>query len=143
MLRADLLDAIDWTLRNVRGNNDAFGGVQVLFIGDLFQLPPVIKNEEWATLNKHYAGVHFFNAHVIQERPPLYIELTTIFRQQNATFIEILNNLRNNHLTESDIDALNEHVFPNFSPKPDEGYITLTTHNYKADEMNSNELKKI
>ena len=143
MLRADLLDAIDWTLRNVRGNNDPFGGVQVLFIGDLFQLPPVIKNEEWATLNRYYAGVHFFNAHVIQERPPLYIELTTIFRQQNATFIEILNNLRNNHLTETDIAVLNEHVNPNFSPKPDEGYITLTTHNYKADEMNSAELKKI
>ncbi len=140
MLRADLLDAIDWTLRNVRDNNIPFGGVQVLFIGDLFQLPPVVKPAEWSILHKYYQGIHFFNAHVIQEKPPLYIELSKIYRQQNDDFIAVLNNLRNNKMSEKDVALLNQHVQPNFDPTKEDGYITLTTHNAKADEMNANAL---
>jgi len=140
MLRADLLDAIDWTLRNVRGNNEPYGGVQVMFIGDLFQLPPVVKPQEWSILHKYYNGIHFFNALVMQEKPPMYIELSKIYRQQNEDFIRVLNNLRNNRLTQEDVSLLNAHVQPDFDPTKHEGYITLTTHNSKADKMNAEAL---
>jgi hypothetical protein len=140
MLRADLLDAIDWSLRNVRDINEPYGGVQVLFIGDLFQLPPIMKPQEWSILHKYYSGIHFFNALVMQEKPPLYIELSKIYRQQDDAFIQILNNLRNNTLTKENIEKLNKHVQPNFDPTKEEGYITLTTHNAKADEMNASAL---
>jgi hypothetical protein len=143
MLRADLLDAIDWSLRNVRGINEPYGGAQVLFIGDLFQLPPVVKPQEWSILHKYYAGIHFFNALVIHEKPPLYIELSKIYRQQNEDFIRVLNNLRNNRLTEEDVSLLNEHVQPNFDPTKHDGYITLTTHNSNADEMNATALAEL
>lgn len=143
MLRADLLDAIDWTLRNVRKNNRPFGGVQVLFIGDLLQLPPVVKPEEWSVLQQHYHGVFFFNAKVLTESPPLYIELDKIFRQDDATFIDILNNLRNNQVSEKDQRILNEYVNPLFDPTKEEGYITLTTHNAKADDLNATALNAL
>jgi DNA-binding CsgD family transcriptional regulator len=143
MLRADLLDAIDWSLRNVRGNNEPYGGVQVMFIGDLFQLPPVVKPQEWSILHKYYAGIHFFNALVIHEKPPMYIELSKIYRQQNESFIRVLNNLRNNRLTEEDVALMNAHVQEDFDPTKEEGYITLTTHNAKADKMNAEALSAI
>lgn len=143
MLRADLLDAMDWTLRNVRRIHEPFGGVQVLFIGDLLQLPPVVKNEEWSILRSYYPGMFFFNARVLQEQKPLYIELSTIFRQQDNTFIEVLNNLRNNKITESDVLTLNKFVQPDFDALKEEGYITLTTHNAKADEMNAKALRSL
>jgi uncharacterized protein YpbB/GTPase SAR1 family protein len=143
MLRADLLDAIDWTLRNVRRIHEPFGGVQVLFIGDLLQLPPVVKNEEWNVLRNYYPGMFFFNARVLQEQRPLYIELSTIYRQQDTAFIEVLNNLRNNKITESDVLTLNRFVQPDFDPLKEEGYITLTTHNSKADEMNAKALRSL
>lgn len=143
MLRADLLDAIDWSLRNVRSTNEPFGGVQVLFIGDLYQLPPVVKPEEWRVLKDYYLGIHFFNAQVIAEKPPVYIELSTIYRQQENTFISILNNLRNNRLTSSDLEVLNTHVNPGFQSTNEDGYITLTTHNAKADEINRKALQSL
>ena len=83
MLRADLLDAIDWMLKFVRRHNEPFGGVQVLFIGDLLQLPPVVKNDEWNLLRNYYQGIYFFNSQILRDFPPLVIELTTIFRQQD------------------------------------------------------------
>lgn len=143
MLRADLLDAIDWTLRNVRGINSPYGGVQVLFIGDLFQLPPVVKNEEWSYLSRYYNGMYFFNAMVIREQTPVFIELDKVFRQENETFIAILNNLRNNTLSNADIEVLNARVNPGFIPPKDEEYITLTTHNRDADLINNRELSKL
>lgn len=143
MLRADLLDAIDWTLRHVRRNNQAFGGVQVLFIGDLLQLPPVIKPEEWSILQNHYPGIFFFNAKVLLESPPLYIELDKIYRQDDAQFIQVLNHLRNNHITAEDQALLNQYVNPHFDATTEEGYITLTTHNSKADEMNATALRAL
>lgn len=143
MLRADLLDAIDWTLRNVRRNNDPFGGVQVLFIGDLLQLPPVIKPEEWSLLQKYYRGIFFFNAHVFQEQAPVYIELDKIFRQDDQLFIDLLNHLRNNEITSEDQKLLEQYVNPHFDSTKEEGYITLTTHNSKADQLNATALNSL
>lgn len=143
MLRADLLDAMDWTLRNVRKNNVPFGGVQVLFIGDLMQLPPVVKNEEWHHLSKYYNGMYFFHARVIAEQPPLYVELEKVYRQEDPTFIALLNNLRNNAITDANIDTLNAYVRPDFTPTDEDEYITLTTHNREADSINRNALEKL
>ena len=140
MLRADLLDAIDFMMQSVRQNKKPFGGVQVLFIGDLLQLPPVVKNEEWNVLRQYYNGKFFFHSHVIQQNPPLYIELSKIYRQRDDAFISILNNLRNNVITNENIQALNAFVRPNFDLKRNEGYIILTTHNSKADTINSQSL---
>jgi hypothetical protein len=136
MLRADLLDAIDFMMQTVRKNSRAFGGVQVLFIGDLLQLPPVIRDEEWRTLRNYYKGKFFFHSHVIQQNPPIYIELSKIYRQTDDSFISVLNNLRNNQITPQDIQILNEYVKPDFDLKNNPGYITLTTHNAKADSIN-------
>lgn len=143
MLRADLLDAIDWTLRNVRKIQKAYGGVQVLYIGDLLQLPPVVKQEEWSILRNYYEGMFFFNARVIQEQKPIYIELSTVYRQKDEQFIHVLNNLRENKTTRSDIDVLNSHVNPEFDALQENGYITLTTHNFKADKINSKALQEL
>ncbi len=143
MLRADLLDAMDWSLRNVRKNNAPFGGVQVLFIGDLMQLPPVVKQDEWFILQRYYSGIFFFHAHVLQESQPLYIELEKIHRQSDIEFIDILNNLRENRITSEDLARLNSHVQKDFDASKSEGYITLTTHNAKADRLNQSALQEL
>ena len=140
MLRSDLLDAMDYMMQSVRKKSTPFGGVQVLFIGDLLQLPPVIRDEEWRTLKTYYRGKFFFHSHVVQQNPPLYIELSKIFRQTDDTFISVLNNLRNNQISQHDIQTLNKYVKPNFDLKANKGYITLTTHNNKADTMNAQAL---
>lgn len=142
MLRADLLDAIDYRLKAARGNfHQSFGGVQVLFIGDLYQLPPVINREELHLLNEYYRSGWFYEALALQQHTPVYLELTQIFRQHDANFITILNNLRNNSITRDDINVLNQQYQPDL-PRPSE-IITLTTHNYKADELNARELKNL
>ncbi|MGQ2983682.1 helix-turn-helix domain-containing protein [Flavobacterium sp.] len=143
MLRADLLDAIDYMLRTTRRKDLPFGGVQVLFIGDLLQLPPVVRNEEWEVLKKYYKGKFFFHSHVVLQNPPLYIELDKIYRQTDEAFIGVLNNLRNNVITSSDLAILNGFVNPAFDIKKDKGYITLTTHNAKADAMNAASLEEL
>ena len=143
MLRADLLDAMDFMMQTVRKRNQPFGGVQVLFIGDLLQLPPVIRDDEWYTLKKYYKGKFFFHSHVVQQNPPLYIELDKIFRQTDDAFISVLNNLRNNQISKEDIAALNQYVQPDFDLKANKGYITLTTHNAKADSMNTEALEAL
>ena len=140
MLRSDLLDAIEFMLQSVRKKKVPFGGVQVLFIGDLLQLPPVIRDEEWRTLKNYYKGKFFFHSHAIQQNPPLYIELSKIFRQTDEVFIDLLNNLRNNRITKVNVAFLNKYVQPNFDLKTNKGYITLTTHNAKADTINSQSL---
>ncbi|QZK89047.1 AAA family ATPase [Flavobacterium sp. CHNK8] len=140
MLRADLLDAMDFMMQTVRKKSLPFGGVQVLYIGDLLQLPPVIRDEEWSTLKNYYRGKFFFHSHVIQQHPPLYIELSKIFRQTDDAFISVLNNLRNNQITQQDLQTLNQYVKPDFDLKANKGYITLTTHNHKADAMNAHAL---
>lgn len=143
MLRSDLLDAIDFMLQSVRKKKTHFGGVQVLFIGDLLQLPPVIRDEEWRVLRNYYKGKFFFHAHVIQQYPPLYVELSKIFRQTEETFIHILNNLRNNTITSENTQFLNQFVNPNFDLKQNQGYITLTTHNNKADTINKQSINDL
>lgn len=143
MLRADVLDAIDFVLRKVRRKEQPFGGVQVLFIGDLLQLPPVVKSDEWRVLQNFYSGVFFFHSKVMQQYPPLYIELDKIFRQSDNQFIGVLNNLRNNIVSIEDLKVLNAFVNPRFNSLDHEGYITLTTHNAKADKMNATALQSI
>ncbi|NJN33707.1 MAG: AAA family ATPase [Saprospiraceae bacterium] len=141
MLRADVLDAIDTTLRHVRLSPEIpFGGVQVLFIGDLMQLPPVLKQNEWEILRGYYKSLYFFDAQVLAKDPPLYIELEKIYRQSDSQFIGVLNNLRHNRLEPADMDLLNQYYKPDFQPKPEEGYITLTTHNAKAAALNESSL---
>lgn len=143
MLRVDLLDAIDHKLRKIRRKNIPYGGIQVLFIGDLLQLPPVVKNSERQLLQKYYAGYFFFHAQVIKENPPLYIELEKIFRQNDPEFIHLLDELRNNQISENNIELLNQYVRPQFNPIEHEGFITITTHNKKADDINQKALDKL
>jgi hypothetical protein len=144
MVRADLLDAIDTILRHVRRQPLLpFGGVQMLYIGDLFQLPPVVRNEEWEILKDYYESPFFFNAQAVKHSPPVYIELKKIYRQSDNVFIHILNNIRNNACTKEDLQKLHEHYQPEFVPAKDENYIVLTSHNEKADAINRKELQKL
>lgn len=144
MLRADILDAIDTVLRNIRGDFfTPFGGVQVLFIGDLMQLPPVVKSVEWDILKQYYEGMFFFHAKVLQDEQPIYIELEKIYRQDDIKFINILDNLRNNRIEVADLAILNQYYKPNFKPQSDDGYITLTTHNAKAAQQNQSALDEL
>lgn len=143
MLRADLLDAIDYMLRTVRRRQIPYGGVQMLYIGDLLQLPPVVRNDEWNVLQQYYRGKFFFHSHVVQQNPPVYIELDKIYRQSDDRFIGVLNNLRNNVITNTDLKILNEFVNPGFEVNKNPGYITLTTHNHKADSMNATALQEL
>ncbi len=144
MLRADLLDAIDTILRSIRRKNHIpFGGVQILFIGDLFQLPPIVKNDEWNVLCSYYQGMYFFNAKVLQNNPPVFIELDKIYRQSDPEFIKILNHLRESKIEKSDIEILNQYYKPEFKPTANDNYIYLTTHNYIADKINTEALENI
>lgn len=143
MLRADLLDAIDTVLRHVRRKNLAFGGVQVLFIGDLLQLPPVVRDEEWNILRSFYKSIYFFDAQVLQREKPVYIELDKIYRQADDRFISLLNNLRNNSVTDDDVALLNGYYKPGFRSSEKDKYITLTTHNLKAETLNKEFLQQL
>ncbi len=144
MLRSDLLDCIDTMLRHVRRNKSRpFGGVQILFIGDLYQLPPVVKDHEWTYLQKHYSSSYFFDAIALKDERPIYIELDTIYRQSDAIFIGILNRLRDNVQTTEDLALLNTHFRQNLSGEMKSGYVYITTHNHKADKINKDELDKI
>lgn len=143
MVRADLLDGIDRTLRRFRNRNKVFGGVQVLMIGDLQQLSPVIKDNEWELLKHIYSNGFFFSSQAFQKCQAITIELKHIYRQENPKFIEILNEIRNNRLSETAASELNKRFIPNFTPQPDAGYISLTTHNNKADATNNSELDKL
>lgn len=144
MVRCDVLDAIDTILRHYRKRpNIPFGGVQVLFVGDLFQLPPVVPDEQWTILEKYYAGPFFFQAQVMQHLDPLYLELKTIYRQRDLHFVNLLNRVRNNEVRQQDLELLNERYQPAFRPEKKGDYITLTTHNYKADAINAAELDRL
>ena len=144
MVRADMLDAIDIILRRVRNKNTIpFGGVQVVYFGDLYQLPPVVSDEEWNVLQNYYETPFFFSAQFVQDAPPLLIELNTIFRQSDTGFIEVLNNIRNNEVHTDDINFLNRRYDPYFHPSTDEPIIVLTTHNYKAEQINQKALQHL
>lgn len=144
MVRCDVLDAIDLILRHVRYRYwERFGGVQVLFIGDMFQLPPVVKEQEWSLLRDYYRSPYFFDSHVMKEEPPVYIEFTKIYRQTEEKFIDLLNRVRNNEMDEENLTALHERYRPEFFGGGSDGYILLTTHNEKAREINGEELAKL
>lgn len=143
MLRPDLLDAVDYMMKHVRRNNLPFGGAQVLFIGDLLQLPPVIKNDEWQLLSQFYKGKFFFHSRVTTVAPPVYIELSKIYRQNDQHFIHILNSLRNNQISFDEQKFLNSYYRPEFDLRKNPGYIVLTTHNAKADRINAESLEHL
>ena len=127
MVRADLLDAIDQVMRRYKNRNKVFGGAQILMIGDLQQLAPVVKPNEWSLLQQHYDTVYFFSSKAYQEANVVSIELKHIYRQKNEVFIKILNEIRTNTLSDASAKILNKNYNPSFSPSKEEGYITLTT----------------
>lgn len=144
MVRCDVMDAIDTILRYIRRKPDlAFGGVQLLFIGDLYQLPPVAPPRDWMILQEYYNSEFFFDSQVIHEEMPVLIELKRIFRQKEDSFIYILNKVRNNEMTADDFEELHLRYHPGFIPPQTDKYITLTSHNAQADRINSTELARL
>ncbi|WP_452220593.1 helix-turn-helix domain-containing protein [Lacinutrix salivirga] len=143
MVRADLLDGIDKTLRRFRDKKKVFGGVQIVMIGDLQQLSPVVKESEWQLLKPFYNNAFFFSSIAYKKCKAITIELKHIYRQDNPKFINILNEIRTNTLSIDSAKELNKRFNPNFKPKEDDGYISLTTHNIKAEQANTNELNKL
>lgn len=140
MVRADLMDAIDMLLRMYRRNNLPFGGVQMLFIGDAFQIPPVVEKKDSALLYQFYQSEHFFNSRVLRANPPLYLELKKIYRQKDRAFIELLNRVRVNDMRKEDYQLLNSRYEPGFRPKEKDRYVMLATTNKKVLAYNNNRL---
>jgi transposase len=144
MVRADLLDAIDTILRHVRKRPlERFGGVQVLFIGDMFQLPPVTRESDWKLLAEYYNSPFFFDSMVLKEEVPVYIEFEKIYRQSEADFIQLLNQVRNNELDEEGAAILTSRYQPAFRRTKSDGYIILTTHNEQARNTNAERLQEL
>jgi PIF1-like helicase/HRDC domain/UvrD-like helicase C-terminal domain len=143
MVRADLLDAIDDVLRRYRRGTLPFGGVQLLMIGDLHQLPPVVKDEEWQLLRQHYQTLYFFGSHALQQSQHVTIELQQIFRQRDPDFVTLLNSVRDNRLSPSVLARLNARYIPDFSPSAETPYITLTSHNATASDINAEQLSAL
>lgn len=143
MVRADLLDGIDAVLRRFRNRALPFGGVQLLMIGDLQQLAPVAREEEWSLLREHYDTPYFFSSKALSQTDYVSIELQRIYRQSDERFVAILNQIRDNCLSRAAIDQLNCRYIPDFIRQNTEGYITLTTHNYQAQRINAARLDAI
>ncbi|MGG9963987.1 helix-turn-helix domain-containing protein [Ferruginibacter sp. SUN106] len=144
MVRCDVMDAIDTILKSIRRNYDTpFGGVQLLCIGDLHQLPPVAQNQEWSILQEYYTTPFFFDSMAIKEQMPLLIELNKIYRQKEDSFVRLLNKVRNNQMDADDFEDLHLRYDPLFSPMPGEKYITLTSHNKQAAEINQNKIENL
>jgi len=143
MVRSDVLDAIDDVLRRYRNHNKPFGGVQLLMIGDLQQLAPVVKEEEFEILRPYYETSFFFSSNALKQTRYVGIELKHIYRQSDQAFIDILNQVRENRMDVPTIEALNKRFIPNFNPDKKEGYITLTTHNHQAKTINDAKLQNI
>lgn len=143
MVRADLLDGIDDVLRRYKDRSKPFGGVQLLMIGDLQQLAPVIKDDDWMLLKPYYETVFFFSSKALKQTDFISIELTHIFRQQDETFIRLLNKIRDNNADQQTLEELNKRYLPNFVSNDGDGYITLTTHNYQSHELNDSKLAKL
>lgn len=140
MVRADLLDAIDAILRRYRDRYTPFGGVQLLMIGDLQQLAPVVKDNDWRLLSPYYHTPFFFGSRSLAEATYVTIELQQVYRQSDLAFIELLNKIRDNKADDAVLQELNKRHIPDFHPKEEEGYIRLTTHNSQAQQYNDRQL---
>ncbi|HNZ84772.1 MAG TPA: AAA family ATPase, partial [Paludibacteraceae bacterium] len=143
MVRADLLDSVDAILRRYRRTTVPFGGVQLLLIGDLHQLSPVIKEEERRLLEAYYPSSYFFNSKALQKTAYLTIELKQVYRQSEKHFLDLLNQIRDNKATSTTLEELNKRYIPDFIPPAGEEYIRLTTHNHQAQTINDQHLAKI
>ena len=143
MVRADVLDAIDAVLKRFRGHRKPFGGVQLLMIGDLHQLPPVVREEDWALLRPHYETAYFFGSNALRESGAITIELKHIYRQSDQHFIDLLNKVRSNQMDDEVLNRLNSQYEPDFEPMENEGFITLTSHNAAAQTINQQKLKAL
>lgn len=143
MVRADLLDAISDVLCRYKDRTKPFGGVQLLLIGDLQQLAPVAKDEDWNLLKDHYASTFFFDSKALSESTYFSIELTHVYRQSDSVFINLLNNIRENCFDDETLQQLNRRYIPDFNPDDKQGYITLTTHNYQAQQINNRKLAEL
>lgn len=136
MVRADVLDAIDDKLRRYRHSALPMGGVQLVMIGDLQQLPPVVREEEWRLLGEHYPSPYFFDSQLLRNTPFETIELTKVYRQKDRDFIDILNAIRENRVDRTVLGKLNDRYIPGFNPKDEDRYIRLMTHNHQAQRVN-------
>ena len=143
MVRADLLDSVDAVLRRFRDRNKPFGGVQLLLIGDLQQLAPVVRDEEWALLRTFYDSPFFFDSKALKQTDYVGIELQRVYRQSDGRFVELLNRVRDGRVDRNVLDELNRRYVPGFRPGDDEGYITLTSHNHTADAINERRLAEL
>ncbi|MFY9150602.1 MAG: helix-turn-helix domain-containing protein [Prolixibacteraceae bacterium] len=143
MVRADILDGIDEVLRRYKNRYKPFGGVQLLMIGDLQQLAPVIKDDEWQILKPYYDTCFFFSSRALNRSKFIGIELKHIFRQTDQKFIDLLNKVRENRMDETTLQELNKRYIPDFNPDEKEGYITLTTHNYQSQQINDTKLNQV
>lgn len=143
MVRSDTLDSVDQVLREVRRNDKPFGGVQLLMIGDVQQLTPICHDDEWEILREHYQSIYFFDSKALRSCNYITIELQEIFRQKEPHFTSLLNAVRENKITNEVIEQLNSRYIPDFKPQQNDGYITLTTHNNTANEINTRNLNNI
>ena len=143
MVRADVLDAMDDVLRRYRNRTKPFGGVQLLMIGDLHQLSPIVKREEVQLLQPYYDTMYFFSSRALKQTPLVNIELKHIYRQADTSFIYLLNAIRENRITQQVLNDLNKRYVPDFEPNQEDGYITLTTHNQSAQRLNDQKLADI
>ena len=143
MVRADVLDAVDAVLRRYRNSQKSFGGVQLLMIGDLQQLAPVVRDEEWKMLSRYYDTPYFFSSKALCETEYFTVELTTVYRQRDERFLQMLNGIRENRCDASVLAALNQRCIPGFNPPREEGYIRLVTHNNQAQRINDHELERL
>ncbi|MBQ0073700.1 MAG: AAA family ATPase [Prevotella sp.] len=143
MVRADVLDAIDSVLKQYRDRNRPFGGVQMLMIGDMQQLAPVAKEDEWRMLSQYYSTPYFFSSKVLQQADFVTVELQHVYRQSDEKFLQILNKVRTNTADDNTLAMLNKRYIAEFTPEKKDGYIRLTTHNYQADEINHKELEAL
>ncbi|MCQ6956416.1 HRDC domain-containing protein [Mucilaginibacter aquariorum] len=143
MVRPDVMDQIDLILRNIKGTDYPFGGVQLLLIGDLSQLSPIIREEEWGVLRPYYTTPYFFSSLVMQKAPYVRIELDHVFRQKEQAFVDILNEVRNQTISAPSLEILNARYVPAFRPDNNDPYITLTTHNNIAQQINTEWLEAL
>ena len=143
MVRSDLLDAVDAVMRRYRDYSKPFGGAQLLMIGDLQQLAPVIKEDEWTLLSSVYDTPYFFSSKALTVASYYTVELKTVYRQQDLSFISLLNKIRENKATDENIAELNKRYIPGFTPDKNSDYIRLTTHNYQAQAINDHELASL